>query len=312
MFNSNELLFCSFFSGIGGADGGLMKAGFKHVFGVDYNPDVVSTRKKLYGEEIQFADFLSLKSEDVPYADLYWFSPSCKNYSQAGRRQTNSKDEECPDQITNLVKTKLPRWVVIENVKEYIEPLHEIRLELNQAGYSTMVHVVNSAEYGCYQNRKRAILLASLEPYELYPLHISTPRPWGLSLLEPGVLANLIPAPDLPISEDLKKGTWLISHSGRPIRSDQPSNTVTGGWLRARPRVVINGEIFRGGVALGAALQGLRFPPNGWPQDQTHADMVGDAVPGQLAYAIGLGVRGLDWRVSESQVNGAVWNKPRS
>ena len=83
-----------------------------------------------------------------------------------------------------------PDWVVFEQVPD-VRPLWEACAHrLKQVGYTTFVRVLNAADYGVPQSRRRAILIARRQGFAVLPVNVapatirSTIRPDRVEWLE--------------------------------------------------------------------------------------------------------------------------------
>ncbi|MFJ8657417.1 DNA cytosine methyltransferase [Streptomyces rochei] len=116
-------------------------------------------------------------------------SPPCQAWSRAGKRGglvdqplvhqathdlAHGRDTraglvaECKDERSLLAAEPMrwlydlrPEWVCMEEVPDVLPLWKQYALYLQQWGYSTWVGVLNAADYGVPQTRKRAILIAS-------------------------------------------------------------------------------------------------------------------------------------------------------
>ncbi|MGL6340353.1 MAG: DNA cytosine methyltransferase, partial [Waterburya sp.] len=112
----------TFFSGIGGACHGLKLAGYNVIFGTDLW-EFVEPIWKSFNPSADFwsGNFLDIKREQIPDADLFWFSPPCQDFSLANPKKGSNiqRNFEIAEQIYYLVKGKLPQTVIIENVPNF-------------------------------------------------------------------------------------------------------------------------------------------------------------------------------------------------
>lgn len=91
-------------------------------------------------------------------------SPPCQSFSSAGKRAgLDDPRGQMVYEPMRYVRAIRPRWVALEQVPEVLGYWRWIARELATMGYSTWAGVLNAADYGVPQVRKRAILLASLD-----------------------------------------------------------------------------------------------------------------------------------------------------
>lgn len=166
--------FIDFCSGIGGFRLGLELAGYKCIgfcekdkFAVKSYGAMFDTKGEWYADDVT-----KLKSEDIPYADLWCFGFPCQDISVAGKQRGLSGDRSgIYFSIIDLVKGKeekdKPTYLLIENVKNLLSindgfDFAEVLSELDQAGYDAMWQVLNSKDFGVPQNRERVFIVANL------------------------------------------------------------------------------------------------------------------------------------------------------
>ena len=167
------------FSGAGGSSWGAKAAGVQIVAAFDLWP--------LAGE-IHNANFLDaqffegrLEDQDIDALvkslgkiDLIIASPECTNHSPAkGNKPRCEKSKDTAFQVVRFAKAFKPRWLVIENVvnmrrwKRYAE----FRQALEALGFKLREQILNSAQFGVAQTRRRLFLTADLnqEPPKIIP-----------------------------------------------------------------------------------------------------------------------------------------------
>ena len=197
-------LFMDLFSGVGGFSIGLKRAGYEHILSADNDKSVVKTHKFNFanipiieeGLQTKEAENKILKIIDNRKVDLLVGGPPCQGFSIFGKRRfINTKDfDPKTDKRNNLVLTfwnyvKLiqPNWVIMENVGGFpsLENgyfLRKIVTLLPTIGYKNFDYrILNTADYGVPQKRKRFILIANktgnLIPWPK-PKFFAVPKDW--------------------------------------------------------------------------------------------------------------------------------------
>ena len=104
---------------------------------------------------------------DLPAYDLLLASPSCQGHSEASqpnRRDYHDEMRATAWSVIDCMQFTRPRFVVVENVKEFREwSLYELWLAaFAKLGYSVTVNVTNAAWFGVPQRRWRYFLTARL------------------------------------------------------------------------------------------------------------------------------------------------------
>jgi DNA (cytosine-5)-methyltransferase 1 len=155
------------FAGGGGSSCGARAAGIKVVAAVDCLP----LAEKIYKENFPDVLFLNQKCEEIRLGslkkkigkvDLIMASPECTSHTCAkGNARRSEKSRRTAFQVTRFAKAFKPRWIVIENVvhmrtwKKYPSWVQEIR----GLGYKITEQVINAADHGVPQSRRRLFLL---------------------------------------------------------------------------------------------------------------------------------------------------------
>jgi DNA (cytosine-5)-methyltransferase 1 len=180
----NRLSFIDLFSGAGGIGIGFEQAGFNHVFSADFDPSVAKTFRHnnlnvpfIEGDLSSVDIFNKIKDEFGHHEiDIIVGGPPCQGFSMFGKRRfVNSKDYNPHDDPRNkliftyleYVKLFKPKWFLMENVQglttlddgSFLKSLLE---EIEKLGYNNHDYkIINTADYGVPQKRKRFILIAN-------------------------------------------------------------------------------------------------------------------------------------------------------
>jgi DNA (cytosine-5)-methyltransferase 1 len=162
------------FSGCGGMTLGLKNAGFDVLGAVEIDPLAVETYKANHDEvEVWEADIRKVKIPEMRKklglrkGDLYLLAgcPPCQGFSTI---RTLNGNKEVPDARNDLileflrfVKGFQPKYVMFENVPKVIEDYRFVYLkrELSKMGYVLDYDVLDAADYGVAQRRRRLILV---------------------------------------------------------------------------------------------------------------------------------------------------------
>lgn len=175
------------FSGCGGVSIGLMKAGFEVVSAVEIDKDAVDAYHSyplLKNVNVLQKDICTLSGTDILQAggidpdEFYLLAgcPPCQKFSMQNR--INNSDESKIDEVKKLLMQYLriieeiyPPFILMENVpgirssfggrilNEFIDKLESGQSDPKQR-YLVKCNVVNAADYGVPQARKRFVLHA--------------------------------------------------------------------------------------------------------------------------------------------------------
>lgn len=168
--SSNTLRVASFFTGIGGFDLGLEKAGMKVVFQSEINKYCQKVLRKHWPEVILNTDINTLKAADIPDAELWCGGFPCQDLSlanQGKRKGLNGNRSGLFYKYAELIKEKKPKWVIIENVPGLLnshqgEDFQILIEQLDEFGYGISWRVFDAKYFGTPQRRRRVFIVASL------------------------------------------------------------------------------------------------------------------------------------------------------
>lgn len=172
---TKDLLYADLFSGCGGMSLGFERAGFKCVGAVDQAEHAAETYAENLNQTPITADITDLSAADLRDAfgvdtgdlDVIISCAPCQGFSQH-RNKHDDVDEERNSLVsysTSLSLALEPEFFVMENVPEMIRgsqqhhwrKAHRI---LKEGGYLVRYDILNAADYGVPQRRKRAIIIA--------------------------------------------------------------------------------------------------------------------------------------------------------
>lgn len=151
------------FAGAGGASLGLIAAGWDVVAAVEWDRDAAATYRANVGDHVIEADITALSPDDLPDADYWHASPPCQGFSFAGKRDPNDPRNGLWRDVLRLVDAKRPAFVSIENVRGMLSMGADkpLMLAFEALGYSMTRYLLNAADYGVPQTRKRVIFVGN-------------------------------------------------------------------------------------------------------------------------------------------------------
>lgn len=157
----------SLFSGGGGLDMGFKAAGYDIIWANDINADAVESYKRNVGNEITCDDIYTINERDIPHCDVVIGGPPCQSFSLAGNRHSEDNRGRLVWRYIDIIKALQPQAFLFENVTgllssknndgERILPL--LLQAFSNIGYSVSYQVINAADYGVPQLRKRLIIV---------------------------------------------------------------------------------------------------------------------------------------------------------
>ena len=200
----DKLTFVDLFCGAGGITKGFLNADFKAVFCADNMPEAINTHKENFPEIPMIeSDLNSLEAKNLAKnfskktkVDILVGGPPCQGFSMYGKRRfVNTKEyNSLRDERNDLVFTFIdyakilnPNWIIMENVPGIVSLangfyLNSLIKKIKKIGYKNVEYrIINTADYGVPQERKRFILIANknnlLIPWPK-PKFFKNPKPW--------------------------------------------------------------------------------------------------------------------------------------
>jgi DNA (cytosine-5)-methyltransferase 1 len=160
------MIWGTLFSGGGGVDCGLKMAGHQIAWGIEMVPQIAACYRANHHEPLIEADLRMVDLSTLPAIDALWASPVCKQDSKA-RNKTLAPREDASIGIAIIkyIEHFQPELVVLENVDGYKKnPTLTTLIAYLSRHYSISERVLNAANYGIPQNRKRLIVQARRGP----------------------------------------------------------------------------------------------------------------------------------------------------
>ena len=151
----------SLFSGIGGLDLGLERAGMRVIWQSEIDPYASRVLKKHWPEVVNHGNIKEINWQEIERPDVICGGYPCQPFSTAGKR----RGEEDPRHLWPWVKQAIselrPRYAILENVRGHLSMggLSVIG-ELAAIGYDAEWRVVSAASVGANHRRDRIIIVA--------------------------------------------------------------------------------------------------------------------------------------------------------
>ncbi len=187
--NNRKYTVIDLFAGCGGLSLGLYQAGWSGVFAVEKNKCAFETLKHnlidkkhhfnwpewLPQEPTDIVELLKQHEDELKSLrgkiDLVAGGPPCQGFSMAGKRMENDQRNKLVFSYISFIRLVQPRLLLFENVKGFTYsfdkaknpnaiPYSQIVVNrLEELGYDITPHILNFAEFGVPQRRKRFILV---------------------------------------------------------------------------------------------------------------------------------------------------------
>lgn len=268
----------SLFSGAGGMDLGFVgdfeylnthydKNPFNILFSNDNSPQATAIYNANFNHNSLCADIEQLSSEDItksilanlnykselPEIDLVLGGFPCQTFSYAGKRKGLSDPRgQLYLQMLRVISNYKPKMFIAENVdgirnsRKNVDgeevnhsALDRILFDFEDAGYFVQYRVLNSADYGVPQTRRRVIIIGIRKdlgtiddityPKPLFGLNPN--RPWRTAKEGIDDLWDLVNNPSIPnhTSRDISKAKFYPDkklQGNNKISADKPSPTI--------------------------------------------------------------------------------------
>ncbi|WP_443398577.1 DNA cytosine methyltransferase [Brachybacterium tyrofermentans] len=156
------------FAGVGGLSEGFHRASdrYKVLKAVEMEPRAAAGYRLNHNADVYCGPIQEwLREEDVPSADLVIGGPPCQGFSTLGKQRADDVRNELWRAYAEVVQRARPRYFVLENVPQFLtSPQFPLFQRMTEPGgeledYETEHHVLNAADYGAPQVRKRVIVI---------------------------------------------------------------------------------------------------------------------------------------------------------
>ena len=173
---NTKLKYIDLFSGAGGFSLGFDNKGFQNVFSIDIEPQFCQTYKHNFSNhQLIEKDICALSDSEIKYLkefdeiDVVIGGPPCQGFSIAGnigRKFVADPRNRLFKEFVRVVKVVKPKFFVMENVARLYthnkgKTRNEIIKDFEKLGYNVDCNVLNSADYGVPQVRKRVIFIGT-------------------------------------------------------------------------------------------------------------------------------------------------------
>lgn len=153
----------SLFSGCGGSDTGLVAAGFDVLMA----NDLIDYARQVYEANLPTTDYVVndvSKIAAFPQAELLAGCYPCQGFSQGGKRDPSRKINTLYLEFARALRAIRPKAFIVENVSGMVRANFRHLLDdqfrvFREAGYRVTAEVLNAADYGVAQDRRRIFIV---------------------------------------------------------------------------------------------------------------------------------------------------------
>ena len=151
----------SLFSGIGGLDLGLERAGMKVVWQSEIDPFACKVLKKHWPEVVNHGDIKQIDWAAVEPVDVICGGYPCQPFSTAGKRKGTNDPRHLWPWVRTAISELRPQYAILENVRGHLSMGGlQVIGELAEIGYDAEWRVVSAAGMGAPHRRDRIIIVA--------------------------------------------------------------------------------------------------------------------------------------------------------
>ncbi|MFC6232520.1 DNA cytosine methyltransferase [Paenibacillus allorhizosphaerae] len=159
----------SFFSGIGGFDLGLERAGMEVVFQCERDSFCQKVLKKHWPNVKLMGDINDVTIDKVPNAEVWCGGFPCQDVSLANQGKRKGLEGDRSGlfyKYAQLIDQRRPEWVLIENVPGLLNSnngndFRVVLQTLDELGYGLAWRILDAKYFGTPQRRRRVYIVAS-------------------------------------------------------------------------------------------------------------------------------------------------------
>ncbi len=157
----------SLFSGCGGSDTGLVACGFDVLMA----NDIIDYARQVYEANLPTTDYVLgdiSKIAVFPQAELLAGCYPCQGFSQGGKRDPSRKINTLYLEFARALRAIRPKAFIVENVSGMVRANFRHLLDdqfrvFRESGYRVTAEVLNAADYGVAQDRRRIFIVGLRE-----------------------------------------------------------------------------------------------------------------------------------------------------
>lgn len=128
-----------------------------------------------HGDITNYGDISKIDWGQVPDFDLFTYSSPCTSFSSLGRKDGGEEGSGTASSLLwecrRAISEKRPKYLLMENVsdiaeRKFVKTLHKWMRTLEEFGYENSAFILDSANFGVCQNRKRMFMVSALGGFE--------------------------------------------------------------------------------------------------------------------------------------------------
>ena len=175
----------SLFSGIGGFDLGLERAGMKVIWQSEIDPFACKVLKKHWPNVPNLGDIKKIDWTNIERPDVICGGYPCQPFSTAGKRGGATDPRHLWPAMFNTICLLRPRYALMENVRGHLSMgFDQVLGDLASVGFNAEWQVIPAAAIGAPHKRDRVFIVAypksstgrNTQPYNLQTLFKQTTK----------------------------------------------------------------------------------------------------------------------------------------
>jgi DNA (cytosine-5)-methyltransferase 1 len=151
----------SLFSGIGGIDLGLERAGHRVLWHSEIDKYACRVLKKHWPDIPNLGDVKLINWSEVPNVDIIAGGYPCQPFSTAGKRKGKEDPRHLWPYVLDAIRAIRPRYALMENVRGHLTlGFGDVLADLASCGYSAEWQIISAASVGAPHRRDRLFFVA--------------------------------------------------------------------------------------------------------------------------------------------------------
>ncbi|MDX2036171.1 MAG: DNA cytosine methyltransferase [Isosphaeraceae bacterium] len=157
------------FAGCGGMALGFQAAGFRTELAVEWDPAACETLRANVTDRVAACSIQEV--ERFPEVDVVAGGPPCQGFSNLGEKMPHDPRNALWRHFLRALEQARPRAFVMENVPPLLESAEfaAFAVEARALGFELEARVLNAADHGVAQTRKRAIIIGFRDRSPQFP-----------------------------------------------------------------------------------------------------------------------------------------------
>ena len=161
----------SLFSGIGGLDLGLERAGMHVIWQSEIDPYASRVLAKHWPNTPNLGNVKEINWHDTPRPDVICGGYPCQPFSVAGRRKAEADERHLFPWVADAIRILRPRYAILENVTGHLSTgFGTVQAFLAEIGYDSRWDCIPAAAVGAPHLRDRVFIIATPRAEQSRPM----------------------------------------------------------------------------------------------------------------------------------------------